>query len=68
MLLRRLAGQGQGTPKGAIAADGDQSIQPQQLAGSQSFFAAGGRQELLTAGRIEQRAALINGVTDAGGI
>ena len=63
-----LPGERQGAPEGAVAADGDDSVQPQQLAGGQSLVAALLGHKLFAPGRIEDGAALVNDVADAGGV
>jgi len=66
--LRRPAGEGQRAPEGAVAADGHDSVQPQQAAGGQGLVLTGDVAELLAAGGVEDGAALVDDVADAGGV
>ena len=64
-LLGQLAGQGQGPPEGAVAADGHDALQPQQLAGGDGLLPALRRHKLLAAGGIQHGAALVDNMADA---
>ena len=64
----RLPGQGQRPPEGAVAADGHDAVQPQQLAGPDGFLPARLIHELLAAGRIEDGAAPVDDVADTAAV
>ena len=57
-----------GTPEGAVAADGHDAVQPQQLAHTGGLGLALRRAELLAAGGIENGAAAVDDAADAAGI
>ena len=56
----------QGAAEGSVAAYGDHSVQTQELAGVCGLLLTGLRHELLAAGSIEDGAAAIDDVADAG--
>ena len=57
-----------GSPEGAVAADGHDAVQPQQLAHAGGLGLALRRAELLAAGGIENGAAAVDDAADAAGI
>ena len=66
--LRRPAGEGQRAAEGAVAADGHNGVQPQQLAGGQGPVLARHSAEFIAAGSIQEGAALVDDMADAGGV
>ena len=63
-----LTGQGQRTAERTVAADGYDAVQSQQLAGGKRFGAAFSVHKFLAAGGVEHGAALVDDMTDAGGV
>ena len=66
-VLGGLAGDGQGPPEGAVAADGHNAVQTQQAAGGQGLGPARFFHEFQAPGGVEHGAAFVDDVADAGG-